>query len=167
MMPGVMNTAARTYTNTDARLYGGELNMVVPLEDRLFVSGSLSYVRGVKNVLPEKGILSTNVAEIPPLSSRLGFRYDDGRFVGLIEGILSSRQESVDLDLQEEETPSWGIMNLQAGLRRGKLTASVGIGNVFNQKYYEHLSYQRDPFRSGVRVTEPGRNIFVNLGIGF
>jgi len=26
----------------------------------------------------------------------------------------------------------------------------------------ESLSYQRDPFRSGVRVPEPGRSLFAN-----
>jgi|GEM_PF-273642 len=166
-MPGVMNTRARTYTNTDARFYGMDMNAVVPLEDRLFLEGTLGYVRGVKDILPEKGILSGNVAEIPPLNSRLGLRWDDGTVYGLLEGVFSARQKLVDLDLREEETPSWGIMNLQAGLRHERLTASLGLGNLFDRTYFEHLSYQRDPFASGVRVTEPGRNFFINLGIVF
>ena len=37
-----------------------------------------------------------------------------------------------------------------------------------SRRYYvEHLSYWRDPFRSGVRVPEPGRNVFANLAVRF
>jgi iron complex outermembrane receptor protein len=38
---------------------------------------------------------------------------------------------------------------------------------VFDARFVEHLSYQRDPFRSGVRVFEPGRNLFVNVDFRF
>lgn len=167
MFPGVMNNQARSYMNTNARLYGGEFNVGIPLENRVFVSADLSYVRGTKDIHPEKGISSENLAEIPPLRSRLGLRYDDGRFFGVVEGILSAKQDFVDLDLGEEDTPSWGIFNLQVGIRHDIISATVGIGNVFNQYYFEHLSYQRDPFRSGVRVPEPGRHLFVNLAVDF
>jgi iron complex outermembrane receptor protein len=167
MVPGVMNNQARSYMNSDARLFGGELNVGIPLEDRIFLSADLSYVRGTKDIHPEKGISSKNLAEIPPLRSRFGLRYDDGRFFCVVEGILSARQDFIDLDLDEEETPSWGILNLQAGIRHEMLSATVGISNLFNRYYYEHLSYQRDPFRSGVRVPEPGRHLFVNLAVDF
>jgi iron complex outermembrane receptor protein len=46
-----------------------------------------------------------------------------------------------------------------------RLTAA--LDNLLGRDYYEHLSYQRDPFRSGVRVHEPGRNLYVNMAIGF
>jgi iron complex outermembrane receptor protein len=58
-------------------------------------------------------------------------------------------------------------MNVSAGLRRGRLRATVGATNVFDRLYVEHLSYQRDPFRSGVRVPEPGRTLYVNASLAF
>jgi iron complex outermembrane receptor protein len=45
----------------------------------------------------------------------------------------------------------------------GDVGLNVGVENLFGRLYSEHLSYQRDPFRSGVRIPEPGRNVFVNL----
>jgi iron complex outermembrane receptor protein len=41
------------------------------------------------------------------------------------------------------------------------------VDNVLNKLYLDYLSYQRDPFRSTVRVREPGRNFYVNLAYRF
>ncbi len=34
------------------------------------------------------------------------------------------------------------------------------VDNLLNRFYYENLSYYRDPFASGVKIPEPGRNFF-------
>jgi outer membrane receptor protein involved in Fe transport len=47
------------------------------------------------------------------------------------------------------------------------LTATVGLLNVLDRTYTEHLGYYRDPFRLGVRVNEPGRSAFVNVTARF
>jgi iron complex outermembrane receptor protein len=160
---GVINQKARSYTNVDATIWGSELDMVVSLTDLLFLSGDLSYVRGTKQAVPEEDIFSENLAEIPPLRFRLNLRFDDGRWFGAVEGMFAGAQKNVDTDLNEEETPGYGILNLHLGTRRGGLSFTFGIGNLFDRAYREHLSYQRDPFRSGARVPEPGRNFFVNV----
>jgi outer membrane receptor protein involved in Fe transport len=41
--------------------------------------------------------------------------------------------------------------------------AQLGMNNIFDRRYMEHLSYQRDRFRSGARIYEPGWSILVNL----
>ncbi len=113
MVPGVMNPMARTYENVDARLAGGEATAALTLTDRLFLSGSVSYVRGTQDPRPELGILSTNVAEMPPVTGRASLRWDDGRFWVESEGVFAAAQTNVDTDLQESTTPGWGIANLQ------------------------------------------------------
>ena len=37
------------------------------------------------------------------------------------------------------------------------LKAFLGVRNVFDELYVEHLAYLRDPFATGTRVPEPGR----------
>jgi iron complex outermembrane receptor protein len=44
---------------------------------------------------------------------------------------------------------------------------TAGVTNAFDRLYTDHLSYQRDPFRSGVRVPEPGRSLFANASFRF
>jgi iron complex outermembrane receptor protein len=162
-VPGVMNATAKTYRNVDARLSGGEAGASVTVTDRLFVSGSVSYVRGEQDPRPELGILSTNVAEMPPLTGRAGARWDDGRLFVEVEGVFAGAQTKVDGDLQETATPGWGIANARVGASFGRFALTVGVENLFDRLYVQHLSYQRDPFRSGVRLPEPGRNVFANL----
>lgn len=162
-VPGVMNATAKTYRNVDARLSGGEASAAVTVTDRVFLSGSVSYVRGTQEPRPDLGILSTDVAEMPPLSGRAGLRWDDGRLFVEIEGVFASAQANVDTDLQESATPGWCVANARAGITLGSFALVVGVENLFDRLYAQHLSYSRDPYRSGVRVPEPGRNVFANL----
>jgi iron complex outermembrane receptor protein len=90
-------------------------------------------------------------------------RYDTGRLFAEVEGVFSGAQDDVDETLGEQRTPGYGIANLKGGFNFKGASVKLGLNNLFGRKYYEHLSYQRDPFRSGARVYEPGRNLFVNL----
>ena len=49
-----------------------------------------------------------------------------------------------------------GRVKAGAGFKGVKLYATVL--NVFDRYYAEHLSYQRDPFATGVKVPETGRS---------
>ena len=166
-LPGVMNQMARSYANVDALFRGLEVIASVPISTRVSLSGDLSAVRGTQAPRPDLGIVSEDLAEIPPLRGAARLRYDDGRFFGVLEGVFAARQEHVDTDLNESVTPGYGIANAQAGVRRGPLSLTVGLSNVLDRTYHEHLSYQRDPFRSGTIVNEPGRNAFVSVAWRF
>ncbi len=166
-VPGVMNTKARSYTNLDATFRGSEVDVVWSLTDQLFLSGDISYVRATKEASPEQNVFSENVAEIPPPRSRVKLRYDQGKWFGSVEGIFSARQENIDTDLGEEPTPAYAIANLKVGARLDRLLLTGGVDNLFNKFYVEYLSYQRDPFRLGVRLPEPGRNFFFNVSYRF
>ena len=167
MVAGVMNTSARSYANVDAQLKGLEANGSVTLRSPLSISGDLSYVRGTMTPQPALGITATDLAETPPLRARLRARLDDGRWFAELEGVASASQTHVDETLGETPTPSYAIANLTGGLRRGRFAATIGISNLFDTYFVEHLSYQRDPYRSGVRVAEPGRNLFTNVSWKF
>jgi len=167
-VPGVMNAIARSFANVDATLTGAELGWSLPIVfGRVFVSGDVSYVRGRQDGDPSRGIAPGVLAEMPPLRSRVATRYDDGRFFGSLEGVFAADQDRVDASLNEAPTPGWGVMNVSAGLRQGRLRLTVGLTNAFDRLYTDHLSYQRDPFRSGVRVPEPGRSLFANASFRF
>jgi iron complex outermembrane receptor protein len=168
VVPGVMNAVARSFANVDATLTGGELGASLPiLFGRVFVSGDVSSVRGSQDGDPARAIVAGPLAEMPPLRGRLSARYDDGRLFGSVEGLFAADQDRVDASLSEARTPGWGVLNLSAGLRQGRLRLALGVTNVFDRLYTDHLSYQRDPFRSGVRVPEPGRSLFANASFRF
>lgn len=165
--PGVMNLSARSYDNVAARMYGGELSYGAALGRRWLVSGGAAMTRGLRDPRPELGIFSTNLPEVPPLKARLALRYGARTWFVQAEPVVARSQRRVDADLLEPVTPGWATLHLRAGWHARGWSVTAGADNLFDRFYYEHLSFQRDPFRSGLRVPEPGRNLYVNFGREF
>ncbi len=162
MVPGVMNTTARSFANVDAVLRGFEVTGSTRLHANVSFSGDVSYTRGTFAQAALPGATGNNLAEMPPLRAQARVRFDNGRAFGELGGVGSAAQRKVDTSLGEAETPSYFVLNVHAGMRAGAFAVSVGVANLLDRYYVEHLSYQRDPFRSGMRVAEPGRNVFMN-----
>ena len=164
-----LNRNARSYENVNAQFFGGEVDLRLSLTQEFFLFGGMSYVQARKETKPgsPKNINSSNVAEIPPLKTRLALRYDKGMYFGEVEMILSATQNRVDTDLREQKTSGYGVVNVKVGGNFKGFTINAGIDNVFDKKYFEHLSYRRDPFATGVKVPEPGRTFYVNASYTF
>ncbi len=162
-----LGTKARSYANVDARLYGGELEVALSLTDYLFLEWGTSYVVGRKNTDPARNIYDKDIAEMPPLKVRTALRYDTGVYFGEIETIASATQHRVDSDLGEAKTPGWAVVNLKAGGEYKNFRLTAGVKNLLDKFYYEHLSYLRDPFSTGVKVPEPGRSFYLNISYVF
>ena len=158
---------ARTYENVDASLVGGEASVRFTPGSRIHVSAGLSYVRGKQTPDPARGILDADQPEMPPLEGRGSFRYDTGGWFVEVEGVAADRQERVNDDLQERPTGAWGVLHVRGGLLIRKVSVFAGVDNVFDRTYREHFSYQRDPFRSGSVVPEPGRSFSVSAQVRY
>jgi len=166
-VPGIMNTAARSYGNVPARIWGSEADLALALGDRWFLSGDLAWVTGRKSIDNSLGLESTCLAEIPPLTAHARLRYDTGRFFGQLEAEAATGQDRVDTDLQEQPTPGYGIINFSVGGEYKAFRAVLTIDNLTDRQYWEHFSYRRDPFASGARVPEPGLGVSVNVQYRF
>jgi iron complex outermembrane receptor protein len=166
-VPGIMNPSARSYANVDARLATAEFSLTAPITDRLFVKATGAATRGTKNTDPSAGITDADVAEIPPASGTVSLRYDRASGFAEAQTVFAAGQGHVDGDLQESPTPGYGVLNLRAGMQIQKLRLTLALDNVFDRLYVHHNSFQRDPYRTGVRVPEPGRNLSVSLSYWF
>jgi iron complex outermembrane receptor protein len=143
----------RSYQNVSARTYGGEVSGRVALPAKLFAAAAVSYTRGLNETA------GTSLAEIPPLKATASLRWDDGRFFAEAEEIYAARQGFVDAALGEQPTPAWWTTSLKAGAGFRGVKVYATVLNLFDRYYVEHLSYQRDPFATGVKVPEPGRTV--------
>jgi len=148
---------ARTFRNVYATLFGGEASVRIRLPWNFYGTGGVAYVRGWNETD------DTNLPEIPPLTGTAGLGYENESFYALLEGVFAASQDQVDSNLDEPATPGWSIANLRAGYRWKWLNAYAGVSNLFDAEYTEHLSYQRETFRSGIPVPEPGRTFYVGL----
>ena len=159
--------SARSFTNVDAHLYGGEVSYGLSLPAGFSLRGGSSYSRGTNAPKPEAGVFNTNLPEMPPFRTWAALRYAHKWGFAEIGGTGVGRQGLVDTDLHETPTPGYGLLNVKLGLLWRKWTASIVVDNLLNRFYYENLSYYRDPFASGVKIPEPGRNFFTQVKYSF
>jgi iron complex outermembrane receptor protein len=167
MVPGLMNPAARSYEGVEAEMLGGEVAYSLGFTRRLLLSGGVSYVRGQQFAKPEAGIAAGYLVEQPPLKSRTSLRYGHSIFFAEATVLASGRQDRVDARISELPTPGYAVFGAKGGVRLSLWSLAVGIENLTNRFYYEHLAFLRDPFRNGVRIPEPGRTVYVNLAYRF
>jgi iron complex outermembrane receptor protein len=158
---------ARSYTNVAARMYGAEMSYALALPRGFSLSGGTSYSKGTNDGKPLAGVFSTSLPEMPPLRTWAALRYVYRYAFTEIGSSAVARQNLVSRDLNESPTPGYALMHLKLGLAYRRIYASLVADNLLNRYYYEHLSYYRDPFRSGVKVPEPGRNLFVQVKYDF
>ncbi|HWR16798.1 MAG TPA: TonB-dependent receptor [Terriglobales bacterium] len=161
-VPGVMNSVSQSYANLNAQMYGGEINLSQPIGKFVALSGGASLTRGSKDTNPVIDVFNSNIVELPPTKSWLNIRYANDWLYAQVGGTVAGAQRRVDRDLNEQPTPGYGIMNLKVGVRRSRFNVNFAVDNLLSRFYYESFSYSRDPFRSGLKVAEPGRALFMS-----
>lgn len=146
-----------TYRNVDAALLSGRA------DGRLgWAEWSTSYTLGwnlaARTVLAEIAPFTAGLTARPPLARGLQ---------GLVRVETAAAQDRLDRALGETRTVAWG--RLDAGLTwtpRDGAALTLEVINVTDALYAQHLSFLRDPFASGLRVTEPGRTLRLAVSAG-
>ena len=157
----VPSGTTRTFKNIDAHIWGAEFITQLALPYNLYLKGSLAYTEG-RNETDE-----TPLSEIPPFAGVVSLRYDvDKWFVEVAEN-FATKQHRVDSSLNEVPTDGWATTDLKAGFRYKGFDVYGGVYNLWDKFYYSYLSYLRDPFASGVKVPENGRNFYVTVAYKF
>jgi iron complex outermembrane receptor protein len=157
----VQSGTTRSFRNIDANIWGAEFGSQFALPYDLFLKGYLSYSEGKNDT--DGGPLS----EMPPLKGTLALRYDVNTWFVEVAENFANRQDRVDTALNEQTTAGWMTTDLKGGYNFRALSVYAGIYNMLDKYYYTHLSYQRDPFASGVKVPENGRNFYVTAAYRF
>jgi len=151
----------KSYQNIHATMWGAELGSQVSLDYDLFLRGSLSYVEG-RNETENRAL-----SEIAPLRGTVSVRYDNGTF--FLEALenLAREQDRVDSGLNETTTSGWATTDIKGGINYQRVSLIIGINNLLDRQYLSHLSYARDPFQSGIKVPENGRNLYLSMRYQF
>jgi iron complex outermembrane receptor protein len=159
--------SARSYTNINARIFGGEVAYGYSFTSSLSLSGGGSYSRGRAVPNLSAGVTSPNLPEMPPLRAWTSVRYSHRRAFSEFGFVAVDRQPHVDSDLMESPTAGYALLNFKLGLTLRQWSASLTADNLLDRYYFEYLSYYRNPFGAGVKLPEPGRNLFVQLRYSF
>jgi len=163
MVTGVVSMQAQSYANVQAHQWGGELSANAPIAKGIDAHGCLSYARGTKVPQPANNILSSNLFQVPPIQSMVDLRYAKRNLYSVVSAIVTGRQDHIDTDEHEQQTAGYSVFNLKLGYRNERIQVEGGLNNLLARQYSQFLSYARNPYANGVRLPEPGRNVFINL----
>jgi outer membrane receptor protein involved in Fe transport len=154
-LPALINSNVRK-----ALLYGIDFKFEYNICNNFILFGSGAYVRGKDTDEDE------NLPMIPPLNGRAGMRYTFHK-IGSVEFSVKGTAKQDKVAEGEEETEGYYRLDMalnsnKIDLSIAKLQIFVGIDNITNTSYTNHLSTNR-----GDISIEPGRNIFVRLKLSF
>jgi len=162
-------------SNIQAHRYGSEVDVRYFLGEYWTLLGSTSYVRA-KNETS-----NTPLAQTPPLETVVGVNYtgsiwDFGVLMRYVNGqsrIDPGRGSIVGFDRQNT-TPSFKTISVNSSLRISpKFYVSVGVDNLLDENYFEHVSRSNAASITGfvtdsnVGVLEPGRTFWLKSGFDF
>lgn len=161
----LLYTSSTTVANIDATRFGGEADLVWKFAKNWRASASVSAVQGNNDTANKP------LAQTPPLETRLGLAYDDGRFGGAVSVRAASRQNRVDIGagtvagLDAGPAAGFVTLGLNGAWRPTKsLTLSAGVDNLLNKTYAESVSKAGalvSGYQQTVRINEPGRTFWL------
>ena len=127
--------ATLQFQNLDAEVYGAEFSADYIINDIISIYGATSYARGKDTTHND------NLYRFAPLRGVVGIKAQYKGLEGLLETKFVAKQDKVAQYNNEQETPSYQIINLRG---RYKLNDDIGINfgveNLLDKYYYDHLS---------------------------
>lgn len=161
-IPGTYeNRNALIKTNIgEALMYGFEYSINYRVLNQFSIYNTLSYVRGLNKKDDQ------DLSQISPLNSILGIEYFPIDWMSAdVSAIIFADQNKVapgEITTSGYATFNFKLNFINLNLGSFKTGVSIGLENIFDKEYRNHLSTNR-----GFIISEPGRNIFVRANIAF
>lgn len=166
----------KTFTNINAAyLTGFELAYNTPDNNKWQIRFNSAYTMGMNpsatkyivesgQITGETMVKNDPLPEIPPFESNVWFSYKffDHKLVPEINMRTVAAQNLISEAYDEDPTPGFTIINVKMNyVHNHQLQVNIGINNVLDLNYHEHLNRRiigtRTPF------LEPGRIFYTNL----
>ncbi|MCC7126215.1 MAG: TonB-dependent copper receptor [Acidobacteria bacterium] len=169
--PGMMGARLATVSrNVDARSVGGEFTVTQRIGAAWIVDGTMAYVRGSNRTddLP--------LAQLPPLETRVNVQYQRDRWsLGGLARLVDAQDrvalgQGTIVGRDFAATRGFNVLSFNGGWKATSLLlVSLGVDNVLNETYAEHISRQGASIPGFApqiaQVREPGRTAWVRLSV--
>lgn len=160
-----------TFSNIDATIYGFDASLSHSFTNSIWLDVALAYQRGEKsdNSIGE----DRDLAEIPPLKTRVALTYDDSKYFGSLALISALKQDNIDSENGEREIDGYSTLNLKLGYNFNRnLSFNIGLDNILDETYAVNNSYiGRGVIASTptdvMVLNESGRYLYTNLRYQF
>ena len=168
---GGMMGATSQATNVDARIFGGEFGATYAVSPRWKLGATLAYAWG------QNRSDGRPLPQIPPLEAKLSAAYDDGTWsAGALWRIVAPQKryalnEGNVVGKDFGPSAGFGVFSVNAGyVVNPQVRLSLGVDNVFNKTYSEHLNLAGNAgfgYPAGTAVNEPGRSVWARVSIRY
>jgi len=154
------------FRNTDAELFGADLDFVIRPLASLELSGTANLVRG------QRRDIADDLYRIPPASLRLSATWSTDRLALGAELFAAADQNRVSQTNSEPDGSGYATVGLFAryGLSEA-LAIEAGVENLFDEQYAPHLAGRSRVGASdvplGERLPGPGRGVWARLTAQF
>ena len=158
--------APLAFANVDARIYGTDVLSHHTIDDQWSVSASLSMIRG------ERRDIDDDLYRIAAdrLHMTVFYLFDEWQLA--LQQTLVAGQNKVSELNGEPSSSGYGLTNLYALKQVDKIELKVGIDNLFDNFYQDHLSGRYRPMlnpsnsssiQQGEIIPGMGRNIYASI----
>ncbi|MBT0723391.1 TonB-dependent copper receptor [Rosenbergiella sp. S61] len=157
--------------NVDALIFGGEMGASYQLSDHWKLESSISYAQA-NNRQQHRPL-----PQIPPLETRIGATWHTGPWstTGLVRWVAAQHRVAKNEGnvVGKDFGPSASFLVLSANSRyqfTDKLALTVGIDNLLNKTYSEHLNLAGNGsfgYSTNTRINEPGRSYWAKVSLTF
>ena len=117
------------------------------------------------------------IAQTPPLEGLIGLEYSRDAWIAGGRVRAAARQTRVDTESSSEvegdgldvrETPGWAVLDLYANYEvNDSVSIDIGMDNVFDRDYAQHLNRSNSFDPDQIQVDEPGRSAWVKVSASF
>jgi iron complex outermembrane receptor protein len=154
------------FRNTDAELYGADLDFIARPLASLELAGTASIVRG------ERRDIADDLYRIPPASLRLSATWATGALSLGAEVFAAADQNSVSQTNDELRGDGYATLGLFARYAFSEgLAIEAGVENLLDERYAPHLAGRSRVGASdvplGERLPGPGRGLWARLTAQF
>lgn len=160
----LLSDSAVVYRNIDANLMGLDLSAGRTFDNQLSLLGSLSFTRG------ENEDTNGPLAQVPPLKMTMDVSYPTFDWVVGMRANAAAKQTRVD---DSTATGSGRDVGKTSGYLTADLYGSrslydnfelgLGVTNVFDKVYANHLNKSNSFDTTETQVNEPGRSFYLRL----
>ncbi|KPC49680.1 Ferric enterobactin receptor precursor [Amantichitinum ursilacus] len=167
---GMMGSSSQAL-NVNARIAGGEAGVEYTLASGWKTDATLAYAWG------ENRSMGQALPQMPPLEARFGLGYETSNWTAgaLWRVVAAQRRVAVGEGnvVGKDFGPSagFGTLALNGGYDFSKqVRLTVGVDNVLNQRYTEHLNLAGDAgfgYSADTSINEPGRTFWAKLAVKY
>lgn len=158
--------------NVDARIAGGELGVAYDLTSNWNADATLAYAWGENRSDGEP------LPQMPPLEARLGLSYAHNDWSAGALWRVVAEQNRVDegagnvVGQDIGKSAGFGVFSLNGAYRLSEqLKLSVGVDNLFDKAYAEHLNLAGNSAfgypADSIAINEPGRSLWAKVDFDF